>query len=258
MRVLLVHHQAPVRRRLRQLLGEYANSEIVGEADNPGEAQAAIRKHAPDLLFLAVQFPERSGFEILSALPGDERPLTMFVAPPETTALHAFEQHGIDYLLEPLDRNRFRAAYENVRDVMKSSGSQRERGKLGPLLEQLAREASGESAVTPSSERILVKSGSRARFLNTHEIDWIEAAGNYVKLHVSGDDYIVRESISKLESRLCEKRFARVHRSMIVNLDRVRELRPWFSGEMIVVLHDGTELKLSRSYRKELERRVRV
>lgn len=240
------------------MLGEYATSEIVGEADSAQAAGEAIRAHSPDLVFLAVRWPEGDAFSILGESNGQSQHLTVFIAGSGVHVLSTFERHGVDYLLEPLDRSQFRAAYENARAVVKAGGAADRCAKLAGRLEQIAREAAGASPATATRERILVKSGHRAMFLNMREIDWIEAAGNYVKLHTAGSSYIVRESISKLEGVLDEAHFARVHRSTIVNLDRIRELRPWISGEMIVVLRDGTELKLSRSYRKEVERRVAV
>jgi len=256
MKVLLVHPQAQVRRRLRQLLGEYASSEIIGEADTPEAALEAIGSRSPDLTFLALEWPAGDSLELLRISNQQDRCYTIVVAPAATRALHALEQHGVDYLLEPVDRDRFRAVYEQVRTVMKGAGPADARTSVDALLEQLARETEVPGPAAAANERILVKAGNRALLLSTREIDWIEAAGNYVRLHAAGAAYIVRESISRIESMLNANRFARVHRSTIVNLERIRELRPWSSGEMVVVLRDGTELKLSRSYRKDLERRV--
>ena len=259
MDVLLIDDEPLARKRLRQFLREYDDCNIVGECGDGRDAVTRIRDLRPDLVFLDVQMPEVSGLDVLGALEPGERPLVVFVTAHDEYAVRAFEVHAVDYLLKPFDRERFRSAYEHARALVDDRAAIGEREKLGALLAETGRVSeSGEVASNMLHDRILVKTGTRVLFLNPCDIDWVEAAGNYVKLHVANDEYIVRESITRLESMLAPRQFARVHRSTIVNLNRVRELRPWFSGEMIIVMNTGTELKLSRTYRRDLERRVRI
>ena len=259
MDVLLIDDEPLARKRLRQFLREYDDCNIVGECGDGRDAVTRIRELRPDVVFLDVQMPEVSGLDVLSALDPSERPLVVFVTAHDEYAVRAFEVHAVDYLLKPFDRERFRSAYEHARALLDDRAATDEREKLSALLAETGRVSeTSDSAPNMLHDRILVKTGTRVLFLNPCDIDWVEAAGNYVKLHVGTDEYIVRESITRLESMLAPRQFARVHRSTIVNLNRVRELRPWFSGEMIIVMNTGTELKLSRTYRRDLERRVRI
>jgi two-component system, LytTR family, response regulator len=259
MDVLLIDDEPLARKRLRQFLREYDDCNVVGECGDGREAVNRIRELRPEVVFLDVQMPEVSGLDVLGALEPAERPLVVFVTAHDEYAVRAFEVHAVDYLLKPFDRERFRAAYEHARALLDDRAALTEREKLNALLADAGRVSENGNGVSDMlHDRILVKTGTRVLFLNPCDIDWVEAAGNYVKLHVGHDEYIVRESITRLESMLTPRQFARVHRSTIVNLNRVRELRPWFSGEMIIVMHSGTELKLSRTYRRDLERRVRI
>ena len=240
MDILLIDDEPLARTRLRQFLQEYEDCTIVGECGDGSEAVNRIRELQPDLVFLDVQMPEVTGLDVVEKLDEKDRPLIVFVTAHDEYAVRAFDVKAVDYLLKPFDRDRFRAAYERAREMLHRRSPERENGD--DVLQ----------------DRILVKTGTRVLFVNPSDIDWVEAAGNYVKLHVGGNEYIVRESITRLENMLAARQFARVHRSTIVNLNRVRELRPWFSGEMIIVMQNGTELKLSRTYRKDLEKRVRI
>ena len=257
MEILLIDDEPLARKRLRQFLAEYQDCSIVGECGDGREAVNRIRELKPDLVFLDVQMPEVTGLEVVAALDEAERPLIIFVTAHDEYAVRAFDLHAVDYLLKPYDRDRFAAAYDRARETLNNRSVREQNERLNALLEDAGRvggeHASGSDVL---HDRILVKTGSRVLFVNPCDIDWVEAAGNYVKLHVNKDEYIVRESITRLETMLAARQFARVHRSTIVNLNRVKELRPWFSGEMIIVMNNGTELKLSRTYRKDLERRV--
>jgi two-component system, LytTR family, response regulator len=257
--VLLIDDEPLARKRLRQFLREFDDCTVIGECGDGQEAIDRIRELQPDLVFLDVQMPEVSGLEVLAALEPEERPLVVFVTAHDEYAVRAFEVHAVDYLLKPFDRERFRVAYQHARDLVSTRAAVQEHAKLNALLAETGRVSTAPQSPEPLlHDRILVKAGSRVLFLTLCDIDWVEAAGNYVKLHVGGEEYIVRESISRLESMLAPRQFARVHRSTIVNLNRVKELRPWFSGEMVIVMLNGTELKLSRTYRRDLERRVRI
>jgi two-component system LytT family response regulator len=257
--ILLIDDEPLARKRIRQFLQEYDDCAIVGECGDGRAAIAQIRELRPDLIFLDVQMPELNGLEVLAALGPDERPLVVFVTAHDEYALRAFELHAVDYLLKPFDRERFREAYERARSRVIGRAIQEQHVRLSALLAEtgLVHNGNSESGAR-APDRILIKTGTRVLFLDPTEIDWVEAAGNYVRLHVGSQEHIVRESITRLEAMLRPHRFARVHRSSIVNLNRVRELRPWFSGEMIIVMEGGTEVKLSRTYRKELERRVSI
>jgi two-component system LytT family response regulator len=227
------------------MLAQHADVEIVGDAANGREAISAIRERGPDLVFLDVQMPEMDGFAMLDALEAREMPLVVFVTAYDQYALRAFEVYALDYLLKPFDRQRFNKALQRAKSRLHPEKSSEINQRTLALLEELKAQAS-------HMERFIIKSGGRAFFLKIEEIDWIEAEGKYVRLHVGKESYLLREAISSLESQLDPKRFPRIHRSTIVNIDRIRELQPWFHNEYRVILRDGTQLMLSRSCRKKL------
>ena len=243
-RALIVDDEPLARRRIRRMLAHHADVEIIGDSANGGDAILLIRNQAPDLVFLDVLMPEMDGFAVLEALDAEALPLIIFVTAYDQYALRAFEVYALDYLLKPFDRQRFDKALQRAKARLANERSDINQRALA-LLEELR-------AQTSHVERMVIKSGGRAFFLKTDEIDWIEAEGKYVRLHVGKESYLVREAISGLESQLDPKKFLRIHRSTIVNIDRVRELQPWFHNEYRVILRDGTELMLSRSCRKKL------
>ena len=243
-RTLIVDDEPLARRRIRRMLARHSNVEVIGECGNGREAVAAINEQQPALVFLDVQMPEVDGFAALGALDPNEMPLVIFVTAYDQYALRAFEVHALDYLLKPFDRRRFDMAMQRARERLANERSDVSRRTIA-LLEELRAQQS-------HVERMVIKAGGRAFFLKTDEIDWIEAEGKYVRLHVGRESYLVREAISQIETQLDPKRFLRIHRSTIVNLDRVRELQPWFHNDYRVILRDGTELMLSRSCRKRL------
>jgi two-component system LytT family response regulator len=203
----------------------------------------AIQKFAPDLVFLDVQMPEMDGFEVIEAVGVEQMPRVIFVTAYDQYTLRAFEVHALDYLLKPFDRERFLKALDYARSNL-------ERGEFN---RQLVRLLDGRPAARKPLERLVIKSGGRIYFLNVEEVDWIEAADNYVELHVGRESHLLRETISGLAARLDPARFLRIRHSTIVNLERVKELRPLFRGEYLIVLRDGTELTSSRRYRKNLD-----
>jgi two-component system LytT family response regulator len=243
-RALIADDEPLARRRIRRMLAHHTDIEIIGESANGREAITAIRDHAPDLVFLDVQMPELDGFRVLEAIGTEGMPLVIFVTAYDQYALRAFEVYALDYLLKPFDRQRFDKALQRAKARLVNERSDINQRALA-LLEELRAQSS-------HIERIVIKSGGRAFFLKTDEIDWVEAEGKYVRLHVGKESYLVREAISSLEAQLDSKKFLRIHRSTIVNIDRVRELQPWFHNEYRVILRDGTELMLSRSCRKKL------
>jgi two-component system, LytTR family, response regulator len=260
-RALIVDDEPLARQNIRLLLEADPEVEIVGEAGDGAAAVRAVRRLSPDLLFLDIQMPEMNGFDVLAALDAERMPAVVFVTAYDQYAVRAFEVHALDYLLKPFDDARFERALRRA----KAQLSQREIGRLSQRLLALledrdanARAPGAASArTTPPTNyltRLLVKSAGRVFFLKADEIDWVEAADYYVKLHVGRKGHLLRESMSELEARLDPQKFLRIHRSTIVNLDRVREMHPLFGGEYAVVLHDGTELKLSRSRREQLQK----
>jgi two-component system LytT family response regulator len=245
-RVLIIDDEPLGRTIIREMLKNDSEITIVGECANGYEAIESIRDHQPDLIFLDVQMPEISGFEALAALDVPRLPMIIFVTAYEQYAVRAFEVHAVDYLLKPFDSQRFNAALDHAKSQLKRG----ERDVLGKRILALLEEQRPKPAYL---ERVVIKAQGRVFFLKVDEIDWIEAAGNYVSLHVKKESYLLRETISGLAAQLDPARFPRIHRSQIVNLDRVRELRPWSHGEYHVLLHDGQQLTLSRSYREDFQ-----
>lgn len=219
--------------------------EITGDSANGRDAIAAIKNQNPDLVFLDVQMPEVDGFEVLASAQAADMPLVIFVTAYDQYALRAFEVAAVDYLVKPFDRRRFEKALARAKARLANGrGSEWNQQTLALLAELKAKSS--------HIERLVIKAGGRAFFLKTDEIDWIEAEGKYVRLHVGKESYLLREAIGSMESQLDPKKFPRIHRSTIVNIERVKELQPWFHNEYRVILKDGTELMLSRSCRKRL------
>ncbi len=277
-RVLIVDDEALARQRVRRLLQNEPDVEIVGEAESGHDAVTMIRELQPDLVCLDVQMPGLDGFGVLREIDGSTVPMVLFITAYDEHAQRAFDVHAVDYVLKPVDDERFRAAFDKAR---KQRANAQAAERLGELLETVRRLADGGSA-EPRAEamsvasgaaagaaanganggryasRILVKQDGRMFFVKTTEIDWIEADRNYVRLHVGKTAHTIRERISHLEETLDPRLFARIHRSTIVNLNRVREMQQWFSGDYVVILEDGTRLRLSRHYRDRVEKQVGV
>ncbi len=218
--------------------------EIAGEATNGKEAVSMIRKHEPDLVFLDVQMPEMDGFAALQSIQADKLPEIIFTTAYEQYAVRAFELHALDYLLKPFDQTRFKDAIKHAKERF-GSGREDGRAQIGALLESLRKK-------TEHLERIVIRSGGRITFLNTNEINWIEADDKYVHLHTDKNNPMVRQTLSAMEAQLDPKKFRRIHRSTIVNVERIKELQPLFNGEHSVHLQDGTKLTLSRNYKDKL------
>ena len=255
-RALIVDDERMARKRLRTLLAKEPDVEVIGECGDGSAAIDAIRGERPDVVFLDVQMPELDGFDVLRALREEEMPLVVFVTAYDQYAVEAFRVNALDYLAKPFDRARFDETLRRVRRqiAMTRGGSPTAAAelhqKLSALLTHLERLDRGEGY----SPRLMVKHGGRVTFLRVDEIDWIEAAGNYVKIHAGPSTHLLHESLAGLAERLDPAQFARVHRSTIVNLDRIREVQPWFHGDSIMILRDGTRLTVSRTYRASLDR----
>jgi two-component system LytT family response regulator len=278
-RVLIVDDESLARQRVRRLVQAEADVEVVGEAESGHEAVALIRALKPDLVCLDVQMPGLDGFGVLRGLDGGHVPMVLFITAYDEHAQRAFDVHAVDYVLKPVDEERFKAAFDKVR---KQRANAIAAERLGELLETVRRLADGSAAMAEArgaagtagmagtargtapanggqhASRILVKDDGRMFFVKTTEIDWFEADRNYVRLHVGTTVHTIRERISHLEETLDPRLFARIHRSTIVNLNRVREMQQWFSGDYVVILEDGTRLRLSRHYRDRVEKQVGV
>jgi two-component system LytT family response regulator len=240
-RALIVDDEPLARTAIRNMLRRHADVTDLVECESGADAIAAIQARTPDLVFLDIQMPEVDGFGVIEAVGCDRMPRVIFVTAFDQYAVRAFEVHALDYVLKPFDRERFDAALERARRDLDGSWPER----LIALLE----EPRGKYL-----QRLIIRAGGRVFFVGAAEIDWIEAQGNYVNVHSGGRSHLFREAIGNLEGKLDPMRFRRIHRSAIVNVDSIRELRPCFRGDYEVVLRDGTELKLSQRYRGNLEK----
>ena len=256
-RTLVVDDEPMARERVLSLLTVEDDVEVIGECVNGPQAIAAIQRQSPDLVFLDIQMPGCNGFEVIQTVGADRMPTVVFITAYDEYALRAFEVHALDYLLKPFGRDRFQETLKHAREAL----DRRRAGDLGrrllALVHDIKPEQQGqERAAQERLDRLVVKSGGRVFFLRTDEIDWIEAAGNYVRLHLGEESHLFRETMNNMESRLDARRFARIHRSRIVNIERIRELQPWFNGEYVVILRNGTRLTLSRDYRERLQEQL--
>jgi two-component system, LytTR family, response regulator len=246
-RTVIVDDEPLARERLRALLEGDAEIEIVGECADGRTAVEIISKEAPDLVFLDIQMPELDGFGVLAELQGKRMPAVVFVTAYDRFALKAFEVHALDYLLKPFDRERFEKALSRAKEQVGKQQTQDLGTKISSLLADLKPEAK-------VGDRLAVKTSGRVIFVKLEEIDWIEAADNYVNIHVGQTSHLLRETMVSLEQRLPTKNFIRISRSAIVNMDRVKELQPLFHGEYAVILRTGARLTLTRGYRESLGR----
>jgi two-component system LytT family response regulator len=246
---LIVDDEPLSRDLVRHMLTAHRDIRVVAECADGEKALAAIKRHAPQLVFLDVKMPRLDGVALLQHLPKENRPLIVFLTAHDAFAIRAFEAHALDYLLKPFDQERFDQTVARVRERLE----QLESAKLG---QSVKRFLAGPAAMTeearptkPFAERIVVRESGRVYFVGVPEIHWLEASGNYVALHVaSGKTYLVHETMAAMEAKLDPTFFVRIHRSTIVNVDRIKELQPHFNGEYIVLLKDETRLKLSRSF----------
>jgi two-component system LytT family response regulator len=244
-RTLIVDDEALARDRLRQLLLAERDIQIVGECSDGAEALETIQRQKPDLIFLDIRMPELDGFAVIEALEMDPMPVIVFVTAYDQFALQAFEVHAADYLLKPFDRERFQTALQRA--------TERVRHREGPAAKE--RQSAVIAELKPAAalpERLPIKTSGKVIFVKVSDIDWVEAAHNYVEVHVSQEKHLLRETITAFEARLSPERFVRISRSTIVNIDRIKELRPLFHGGYEIKLHDGTCLTLSRRYRDKL------
>ncbi len=245
-RTLIVDDEPLARERLFELLREEPGIEVVGQCADGAQAVEAIQTLAPHLVFLDVQMPELDGFGVLAALGDKPRPAIVFVTAYDKYALQAFEVHAVDYLLKPFDRERFQTALQRALRHCRQHRTEELNQRLTALLADLRPEPQAPG-------RLAVKAGGRVVFLKFEDIDWVEAADNYVTLHVGTETHMLRETMNRLEARLPAAKFIRISRSTIVNLERIKELQPLFHGDYVVILRNGTKLTLSRGYRDKLQ-----
>ncbi len=246
-RTLIVDDERLARERLRQLLDEEPGIELVGECATGTEAVRAFRSELPDLAFLDVQMPQLDGFGVIEEAASSPLPMIVFVTAYDEYALRAFEVNAIDYLLKPFDQERLRKTLDRVRARMQNGTTPLDERALAATLSRLR---------SPRVDRLVIREGAHLAVVRTDSIDWVEAADNYVCLHCGPVTHILRETMNSLESSLDDSVFVRIHRSTIVNLDRVKELQPWFRGDYRVILHDGTVLTLSRTFKDRVQSRL--
>lgn len=263
LRVMIVDDETHARERLRRLLGQDSDVEIVAECSSGAEAVAANATARPDLVLLDVQMPEMNGFGVIRAIPRDQLPLIVFVTAFDSHAIEAFDVHAVDYVLKPVEAPRLREAIARARQRLEQESAARNQDAL---IDVAAREGRADPSGGDEGAELQpeTKNGPRDRFLIRHdgnlhpvlatEILWVEAHGNYARINLpDGRAYMVRSTMSAMEDRLDPARFARIHRSAIVNLDAVRELQPWFGGDYVVILRNGARLKASRTYKTRLD-----
>jgi two-component system, LytTR family, response regulator len=246
-RAMIVDDEPLARLRISSLLATAEDIEVTAQCANGAEAIGAFDGSPPDLLFLDIQMPELDGFDVLQAIGVGRVPVVIFVTAFDQFALRAFEAHALDYLLKPFDDERFFAALQRARErILEQQG-----GDLDRRVRALLDTVRGDREYL---QRLMVPAGHRNIFIRTGEIDWIEAERNYIRLHVRGKSYLLRENLGHIASALDPATFCRIHRSTIVNIDRIQAIESLFRGEYSVVLQDGTKLTSGRSYRRNLHR----
>jgi two-component system LytT family response regulator len=262
-RAIIVDDEELARRGIEIRLAAHPDVQIVAQCENGREALEAVTREKPDLMFLDIQMPGMSGFDVLARLPHEAMPMIVFVTAFDRFALDAFEAQALDYLLKPINDTRFTQALERVKSFWRQKSAIAQRDKLMQLIAQTKGSGSldGEEirrqiaeTVGPEYPEVLpIRDDHGTVRLDVSRIDWIDAAGDYMCVHADGRTYVLRETMKSLEAILDPKIFQRVHRSTIVNIQRVRRLRPHTNGEYFLTLDDGQEIKLSRSYRDRVD-----
>jgi two-component system, LytTR family, response regulator len=241
-RALIVDDEPLARKRIKRLLADEADISAIDECGTGRDAIKIIQDTSPDLLFLDVQMPEIDGFKVLQSIRGERMPVVIFVTAYDQHAVKAFEVHALDYLLKPFKRDRFKRALERARIQLAKGGGYEAHAGLAALIAKLRADDNYLS-------RFMVKSYNRVVFIKANEVDWIESAANYALLHVDDKTHIVRETMQALEVKLSPKIFQRISRSVIVNLERVKELQPMGKGQYVIILVNGKRLTMSRGIR---------
>jgi len=245
-RALIVDDEPLAREWVRNGLQNEPDLEIIGECGDGFDAVKTIASEKPDLVLLDVQMPGLDGFGVLASVDAENLPAVIFITAFDRYALRAFEARAVDYLMKPFSRERLHEAVERARAALDRNSSRNLRAALDALLEGIQRERA-------YPEWLLIKKEDHSVFLRVADIDWIESARNNVRLHVGKEIYVYHETTNGIEARLDPRRFFRIHRSTIVNIDRIREMHPWFNGDYAVTLKDGLRLTLSSTYRERLK-----
>lgn len=256
-RILIADDEPLARERVRELLRELAPDAAIKEVGDGDAAVEAIRQWSPQGMFLDIQMPGRDGFGVLSAIGPSAMPATVFVTAYDTHALQAFDAAAVDYLLKPFDDARFATSWQRLMRAHAHASIAAEARRLGVLLAAVSGDAT-RADVTPHgfAERVLVKDGERTYPLALKDVRWMQSEGNYVDLFTSAGKHTLRETLTNLESRLDPARFVRVHRRVIVAIDQIRELQPWFAGDQVLIMKDGTKLRVSRTRREAVQARL--
>lgn len=241
-RALIVDDEPFAREGIRLHLERHPDVEVVGEAGDGERAAEAIRMLDPDVVFLDIEMPAMDGFQVIEAVGVEAMPPVIFITAYDEFALRAFEAHALDYVLKPVEPERFSRALDRTRKLLRGSAGHALDRRLEGLMQEIRERRK-------HLERIVVQRGERLQVLRAEEVAWFEAAGNYVKLHVGKESFLVRATLSSFEDRLDPERFLRVHRSIIVQKARIRELEPLLQGDYVLILEDGTRLTTGRSYR---------
>jgi len=249
-KALIIDDEPPARSVIRRMLAGDGEIEIIGECSNGIEALELCADAAPDLLFLDIRMPEMNGFELIEAFDEEEIPAFIFVTAYDQYAVRAFEVAAVDYLLKPFDFERLERAVTRAKESLREKSGTERNEKVLRLLEQM----SGQTE--RKLERFVVKTDGRVLLVPAAEIDWIKADGNYLLLYTGGKKHIIRETLKNVEKRLDPEKFFRIHRSTIVNLERIREFQVHFNEKHLVILKDGTELILSRRFRDKLSKKL--
>ncbi len=252
-RTIIADDEHLSRQKLRLLLSSEPGLQVVAECDCGEQTVDAVHAQKPDLLLIDIRMPDMDGFEVLAKITEDEMPVVVFTTAYDQFAIRAFDAHALDYLLKPFEQERLHQAIERTRaELLKSHNL----SLTSRILDMLAQKADPQARSKQADDRMVIRAGGKVVFLDLKEIDWIEAAANYVKLNAGKDSYLLREGIGSIAERLDPERFVRIHRSVIVNVRKIRELQPCDSGEYIAVLKSGKELSCSRGYRAQLQRLI--
>jgi two-component system LytT family response regulator len=250
LRVLIVDDEPLARTRLRELLADDPAVAVVTECGNGRDAVTAIERESPDVVLLDIQMPEMDGFAVVRAVGAEHMPAVVFVTASDAHAVRAFEVHACDYVLKPVDRGRFGEAMRRAKERVASPDD------LQARLTALVADMSSAARGTPAQARLAIRTvrgNGRVLFIRTADIDWCEAMDNHLRLHVGKETYVIRETLTNLEQRLPPAAFLRVHRSSLVNIDRIREIQPWFGGDYVLILTDGTKVTTGRRYRAAVQ-----
>ena len=259
-RALIVDDEALARKALRAMLNDDPEMEVIAECRNGREAVAVIREQSPDIVFIDIQMPEMDGFEVIEEVGAAQMPVTVFVTAYDKHALRAFEAHALDYLLKPFDHDRFNTALQRAKIQVRQQKLSESSENLFSMLQDIKLKSNDSPPDTDKPahqepiDRVVIKASGRVYFLKVEEIDWVEAEGDYLSLHSGSQTHLIRETMRNFQAKLDPKKFLRIHRSTIVNIERIKDIRPLFKGEYVITLTNGKRLNSSRSYRHHLQK----